>query len=219
MGDFASAILATGTPDDTLNALLTEISDQESPLVEFAFLSQSTDTPGQNIITFVTHDDPVALDPLVLKQVPPGLDADGAGDLLDGYIDQGLNPLGKMFQIFVPDAANQGFAAITVLPLRQGPVPPVGDISTLTNTKATVFGLNPNGSIDREDNGVGSPALGSINTRNPDQKGAAIPIALAKKLFGSLKNTRGKSIEITRDNGLSTTAPIVDFGPSTGQVA
>lgn len=87
-------------------------------------------------------------------------------------------------------------------------------------TLATVFGLNMDGSVDTEDNGVGSPILGSVNTRNPHLIGASIPIALAKQKFGSLQNVRGKRVEVTHvANGLQIVAPIVDFGPSVAQVA
>jgi len=208
-------ILAAGSPEETLATLQNRIQGEESGTVEFIFLSESTSTPGENVITFTTHDDLVQLDPIVLKQVSPGLDADGAGDLLDQYIDQGLNPFGRMFQIFVPGGE------ITVLPLRQGPIPTApSNISGFISTKATLFGLNPDGSPDPEDNGVGAPVLGSIRTANRNQKGAAIPIALAKKVFGKLKNVRGKSIAVTNTgNGRTATAPIVDLGPSPSQVA
>jgi len=75
------------------------------------------------------------------------------------------------------------------------------------------------GSWDRGDNGVGSPILGSVNTRDPHLVGAAVPIAFAKAQFGKLRNARGKSVEVTsRVNGVSITAPIVDFGPTAAQV-
>lgn len=83
------------------------------------------------------------------------------------------------------------------------------------STKATTFGLNPDGSIDREDNGQGAPLLGGINTRNRDVVGVAIPFSLAIQQFGSLRGARGQFVEVTNPaTGLTTKAQIVDFGPS-----
>jgi hypothetical protein len=209
-------ILEIDSPGDLdLNALGQFIQDNESPTAEFIFLSQKDGQPPTNRITFQIHDDAVTLNPITLKQIDPRLDADAAGDFLDSCINQGFQPLGRMFQIYVPNGE------MSVIALREnGPIvaPPNGD--GFIFTRATVFGLNPDGSIDREDNGVGSPALGSINTRNRELRGAAIPIALAHSLFGGLRNVRGKRIEVTNlGNELSTQVGIVDFGPSTGQVA
>jgi hypothetical protein len=203
--------------EDDINGLEKFIQDNESPTAEFIFLGQKPRSDGglpTNLITFQIHDEPVTLSEIRLLPVGAGLSADAASDLLDNLLDQGAQPLGRFFDAFVIGGVQ------SVVAVRQnGPIVALPGAGGLIFTKATVFGLNANQSIDREDNGVGSPALGSVDTRNPRQQGAAIPIALAKRVFGSLANARGRSIEVTNtSNGLVARAPIVDFGPSTGQV-
>lgn len=202
-------------PDLDLAGLQQFINDQESPLARFNNISESGHSPAPNILTLSISDVAAKLAPLVLKQVPPDLDASAAGDLIDSLIDQGFQPDGDHFyDVNVPGGE------ITVIPFRKE------DLSSLKpnsqgviTTMATVFGLNMDGSIDAEDNGVGSPFLGSINTRDPHLVGASIPIALAKGKFGSLKTVKGNKVEVTHlANGSRVTAPIVDFGPSVAQV-
>jgi hypothetical protein len=202
---------------DDIDGLAKFIQDNESPTAEFIFLGQKPRTDGDlptNLITFQIHDEAVTLSEIQLFPVGAGLSADAASEFLDNLLDQGAQPLGRFFDAFVIGGV-QSVVAVR----KNGPLVALPGTGGLSFTKATVFGLNANQSIDREDNGVGSPALGSVDTRNPRQQGAAIPIALAKEIFGSLVNVRGKSIEVTNaSNGLTAQAPIVDFGPSTGQV-
>jgi hypothetical protein len=204
--------------EENLQGLQQFIQENESPTAEFIFLGQKPPGNGgqpANLITFQIHDEPVALAELHLVPVGKGLSADAASDLLDKLLDQGAHPLSRFFDAFV-SGGEQSVIAVR----KDGVIPPAPGADGIIVTKATVFGLNADGTIDEEDNGVGSPALGSINTRDRTQPGAAIPIAQAKQLFGSLAKTRGHSIEVTNiANGLTARAPIVDFGPSTGQVA
>jgi hypothetical protein len=204
--------------EESLQGLQQFIQDNESSTAEFIFLGQKP--PGDagqpvNLITFQTHDEPVKLAELHLIPIGKGLSADAASDLLDKLLDEGAHPLGRFFDAFV-----RGGEQSVIAVRKDGVIPAAPGPDGMISTKATVFGLNADGSIDTEDNGVGSPALGSINTRDKTQPGAAIPIALAKQVFGSLAKTRGNSVEVTNiANGLTARAPIVDFGPSTGQVA
>jgi len=203
--------------EDNILGLQKFIQDNESPTAEFIFLGQKPKVEGQaptNLITFQIHDEPVTLAEILLLPVGANLSADAASAFLDDLLDKGAHPLGRFFDAFVT-GGEQSVVAVR----KGGPLVAPPGAGGLVFTKATVFGLNADQSIDREDNGVGSPALGSVDTRNPGQQGAAIPIALAKQVFGSLANVRGKSIEVSNtSNGLTTQAPIVDFGPSTGQV-
>jgi hypothetical protein len=81
-------------------------------------------------------------------------------------------------------------------------------------TKASVFGLNMDGTPDPEDNAIG--AWGDVTT-NPSLVGAAIPKSVAIAHFGTFAATRHQKIEVTRlANDLSIVAPIVDLGPKEG---
>jgi hypothetical protein len=202
-------------PDLDLTGLQDFINSQESRRVRFNNISESGHSPAPNILTLSVSDVPIDLAPIVLKQVPPDLEADAAGKLIDELISQGYQPDNDHFyDVNVPGGE------ITVIPFRKEQLPPTnpgsqGGIKTL----ATVFGLNMDGSIDAEDNGVGSPILGSINTRDPHLVGASIPIAVAKAQFGALASVRGHQVEVTHlANAAKIVAPIVDFGPSVAQV-
>jgi hypothetical protein len=190
------------------------INSQESRRVRFNNISESGHSPAPNILTLSVSDVPIDLAPIVLKQVPPDLDADAAGKLIDQLISQGYQPDNDHFY----DINGPG-GEITIIPFRKEELPPNPDPQGAIKTMATVFGLNMDGSIDAEDNGIGSPLLGSINTRDPHLVGASIPIAQAKEQFGSLKNVRGHQVEVTHlANAAKIVAPIVDFGPSVAQV-
>jgi hypothetical protein len=55
---------------------------------------------------------------------------------------------------------------------------------------STIFGLNYDGSIDKQDNGRGF--FGNVNTRNPDVKGVAVPIDVLEKTFGTFTKLNSK---------------------------
>src|ERR1700680_2115404 len=143
-------------PDLDLAGLEQFINDQESPLVRFNNISESGHSPAPNILTLSISDTPATLACIVLKQVPPDLDANAAGELIDSLIDQGFQPDGDHFY-----DVNVAGGEITVIPFRKEALPDLKPDSEGTiKTMATVFGLNMDGSIDAEDNGVGSPFLG-----------------------------------------------------------
>ena len=91
-------------------------------------------------------------------------------------------------------------------------------------TRATVFGLNPDGSVDKEDNGKGW--LGA-NTRDPSLVGVSIPIQDVVGMYGSLDAARkhiakngAPMFNVTNPKtGAKIQAPLVDVGPSRSQVA
>lgn len=191
------------------------INDQESPLCRFNNISESGLNPAPNILTLTIDDTPVSLKPVVLRQIDPTLTADDAGKLIDSLIEQGLQPDNDHFyDVNVPGGE------ISVIVFRgEDNFLPSTEGNGFISTIATVFGLNMDGTLDQEDDGVGSPFLGSVNTRDPHLVGASIPIAIAKQKFGSVKSVRGNQVEVFYlANGLSIVAPIVDFGPSVGQV-
>jgi hypothetical protein len=86
--------------------------------------------------------------------------------------------------------------------------------------KSTVFGLNYDGSVDREDNGRG--AFG-YNTRDPLLVGVALPINMVKrtlkdyvtdpKVFKDIQDGKYK-VRVTTEDGRSIDAKIVDVGPA-----
>jgi hypothetical protein len=199
-----------------LIALQQFVNNQESPLCRFNNISESGLSPSPNVLTLSILDSPVQLAPVQFQQIDPNMTADQAGVFLDNLIDQGLQPdSDDFFDINVPG----GEVSIVVF-RGQATFAPVPDGQGLIQTLATVFGLNMDGSIDSEDNGVGSPILGSVNTRDPHLVGAAVPIAIAKAQFGSLQNVRGNRVQVTSNvTNITITAPIVDFGPSVAQVA
>ncbi len=80
----------------------------------------------------------------------------------------------------------------------------------------TVFGLNPDGTTDQQDNGVG---YWGENTRNPRLEGVALPRAVLEGRFGDLPHARGQQVQVTNPRtGQTATLPLVDVGPgaSTG---
>jgi hypothetical protein len=95
----------------------------------------------------------------------------------------------------------------------------MGDTYT---TKATIFGLNTNGSIDSLDNGKG---FMGANTRDPSLQGVSIPIDAFKQLYGSVNAGKqaiqkygSPQFEVTNPKtGLTILAPLADLGPSVGQ--
>jgi hypothetical protein len=187
----------------------------ESPLMEFMGMVETGHFPAPNVLFFKAHDEPVELKPIILEQVDPDLSQEDAGALVDKRIDQGFAPLSNFFDI------NLTRGEVTVLAYRSEQELPLDkDDENWIHTNATVFGLNMNGSYDEEDNGMGAPVLGSINTRNPSLVGAAIPIRLAKQIFGTLAGAKDQSIEVVhKANNRTIQAKIVDLGPSEGQVA
>jgi len=81
---------------------------------------------------------------------------------------------------------------------------------------ATVFGLNPDGSVDKADNGVG--AFGA-NTRDPSLRGVSLPESALIAQFGSTAAAKGQMVSVTNPaTGKTSRLPIVDIGPgeSTG---
>jgi len=202
-------------PPATLQEVQDAINNTENPLLEFVGIFETGHFPAPNILYFKAHDNGVHLNPVQLEQINANLSLPEATALVDSRIDAGLAPFDNFFDI------NLSGGEITVLPFRANQplaVGPGGD--GWIQTKATVFGLNMDGSFDSEDNGVGSPILGSINTRDSNLTGAAVPIRLAKQLIGSLANVKGHNLEVIHlTKNLKIQAPIVDFGPSEGQVA
>jgi hypothetical protein len=95
----------------------------------------------------------------------------------------------------------------------------MGDTYT---TKATIFGLNTNGSIDSLDNGRG---FMGANTRDPSLQGVSIPIDAFKQLYGSVSAGKqaiqkygSPQFEVTNPKtGQTILAPLADLGPSVGQ--
>lgn len=91
---------------------------------------------------------------------------------------------------------------------------------TLT-TKATIFGLNQNGTHDNQDNGVG---FMGANTRDPGLVGVSIPIDAFKQMYGSVSAGKqaiqqfgSPQFEVTNPaTGQTILAPLSDLGPSLG---
>jgi hypothetical protein len=106
-----------------------------------------------------------------------------------------------------PDPAGQSAlasGAVPVLAVARGP--------------GTVYGLNPDGSVDRQDNGV---TFAGDNSRDPNFRGVAIPRSAARQIFGSEQAAMGNMVRVTNERtGLQTTAPIREIGPGehTGNV-
>lgn len=76
---------------------------------------------------------------------------------------------------------------------------------------ATVFGLNPDGSVDQDDNGQGH---WGANTRDPSLAGVSLPRSVLRQQFGDEENANGKMVEVTNPaTGKKSVLPIVDIGP------
>lgn len=218
MPDFDQQVvnfLPGASQDAVLSALETAILGAESRMVEFAYLRKSQGANDANDIIYEIHNPRMAEKPDPLKLIPfaSNLTTAQIEDRLDTMIDQGLLPVGKMFDIAVPGGL------ITVVPCRSTALQPPQNIDGWMETKATVFGLNMDGSPDQLDNGRGAPVLGSINTANQQVVGAALPIPILRARFGSLKAARGQFIEVEHPSkGKSIIAQIVDLGPSNEQI-
>ena len=207
-----------------LDALQDYIRGDESPLVEFVELSRAADGSNTNLLTMNTRDTSVVRPDLRLVQVDSNLSSDQAGEMLQSLMGTGFQLASNdLTDVLVPGGV------ITIIAGRMYPVPPPDPTSPAVPnlpktgpggyifTKATVFGLNMDGSPDPEDNGRGAPILGGINTQNPSLIGAAVPAPQLVKRFGRLAAARGQHVEVTSlDSGLMTTAQIVDFGPGLG---
>ena len=77
---------------------------------------------------------------------------------------------------------------------------------------ATVFGMNLDGSRDRQDNGVG--AWGT-RTDNTDIVGVSLPIKVIRDRFGKGDAAHGRLVEVVNPRtGATILAPIVDKGPA-----
>jgi hypothetical protein len=190
------------------------IKDNETLSSEFVYMEASTQTPGNNLLYYEIHETDEVHDEIVLKALPPNLTQDQAGEFVDHLCDLGLQPFKSYFNVMVSGNL------VSILPCRQGQPPATPNIGDWIFTKATVFGLNMDGTLDTADNGIGAPVLGSIRTTDPDLVGCALPIPVLRKKFGSLVSARGQSIEVARPDGtLSTRVRIVDLGPSNAQIA
>jgi hypothetical protein len=78
----------------------------------------------------------------------------------------------------------------------------------------TIFGLNPDGTPDTQDNGRGAPRLGSRNTRDPNLIGVALPESVLREQLGNDPAAwRRAKVQAMTPDGKSITAPIVDLGP------
>ena len=75
--------------------------------------------------------------------------------------------------------------------------------------RATTFGYH-----DPEDEGVGSPSLGKINTNDPKLVGIAVPEeALLRQLGANKSDWRTARVEVVGPDGRHFLMPIVDIGP------
>ena len=75
--------------------------------------------------------------------------------------------------------------------------------------KATTFGYN-----DPEDNGVGAPKLGQLDTNNKDLVGIAVPQEALQAYVGAHPASwRTARVQVTGANGQQVMVPIVDLGP------
>ena len=86
---------------------------------------------------------------------------------------------------------------------------PAAGVGPSITGKATTFGYN-----DPEDNGVGAPKLGQLDTNNRDLIGAAIPEAALRAYVGANPGSwRTARVQVTGANGQQVMVPIVDLGP------
>ena len=75
--------------------------------------------------------------------------------------------------------------------------------------KATTFGYN-----DPQDNGVGAPKLGQLDTNNKDLIGIAVPEEALRAYVGAHPQSwRTARVQVTGANGKQVMVPIVDLGP------
>jgi hypothetical protein len=196
-------------PDLDLKGLGSFINGLETPTLEFLKLTR--DNPknsSDNIFTFSEGGDPVSRNSITIVQLDPDFDANQAANFVDQQMNLGFEPI-CFADVNIPGGT------ISVIAFREPGGHGKPDSGGFTFTKASLFGLNMDGSIDTEDNGVGSRALGSINTRDPHLIGAAIPQSIALIKFGTFSAVRGHKVEVTNlANNLTIIAAIVDFGPS-----
>ena len=88
-------------------------------------------------------------------------------------------------------------------------VQPAAGVGPSITGKATTFGYN-----DPEDNGVGAPKLGQLDTNNRDLIGAAIPEEALRAYIGANPSSwRTARVQVTGANGQQVLVPIVDLGP------
>src|ERR1700732_1033437 len=90
---------------------------------------------------------------------------------------------------------------------------------------ASTFGLNPDGSLDTQDNGRG---YFGYNTRDPNLRGVSLPFSVFRREIGNEKDPAVQQavksgnymVQVSGPNGQET-LPIVDLGPAswTGKAA
>jgi hypothetical protein len=98
-------------------------------------------------------------------------------------------------------------AATTTQP--QGKDTAAQPAGSFVSGRATTFGYH-----DPEDEGVGSPSLGQINTNDPKLVGIAVPEEALRRQLGSNKSDwRTARVEVVTPNGQHYLMPIVDIGP------
>ena len=201
---------------DTLQRIEKFIQNNESPLNEFVCAQADPKTKKLQLF-FQSKEDPEPLKPIRLEQIPPDASAEDEAAMVNKKIDQGCAPLTHFFDVNLKGGEISFMAYRKDTPL---PALPEPDGDGWITTTATIFGLNYNGSIDEQDNGIGSPYLGSIKTANKNVIGCAIPMRLVLKQFGTYAGAKNKFIEVVKlANDLSTKAKIVDLGPAEGPVS
>lgn len=184
-------------------------------LVEF--VSAQSNKDRKLILFFRSLDDFKKLNPVHLERIDPDATADEEAATVNKRIDAGAAPFTQFFDADLTDGPISFMAYRSSTPLP--PLPEAGPDGWITTT-ATIFGLNWDGSPDKEDNGIGAPALGSIPTANKEIVGCAIPMRLVLKKFGTYAGARGKSIEVVNLKSDKTViAKIVDLGPGEGPIA
>lgn len=202
--------------DLALDPFLKFVSAQESDGLHFVHMQRDEDDKDFNLVYYGNLPVAVAREPLNFQPVPPGLNEAQLGLWLDQLIGNGLKPFKSYFNVLVSGKE------VSILPCRVGPLPEVTVPGTgWVKTKATIFGLNLDGSRDTQDNGVGAPVLGSIPTANKTQPGCALPQALLIQHYGSLAKARGQSVQVRQPGNAASalTVPIVDIGPREDIVA
>ena len=87
--------------------------------------------------------------------------------------------------------------------------PQAASVGPAITGKATTFGYN-----DPEDNGVGAPKLGQLDTNNRDLVGIAVPEEALRAYVGAHPQSwRTARVQVTGANGQQVLVPIVDLGP------
>jgi hypothetical protein len=139
-----------------------------------------------------------------------------------------------MAWFYNPDTHNMEESADPLPPLNAGGGGGTGrsvDIPILPNQdgsytgNASTFGLNPNGTLDTQDNGRG---YFGYNTRDPNLKGVSLPHSVFRREIGDETDPNVQAavksgnymVQVTGPNGQET-LPIVDLGPAawTGKAA